>query len=131
MDGMVQEDIEKKLRRGKAYSKYLQVLLWIFIAGWFLTDIIVLYSRFVSKSDHFGTKTTILVVGVFSALLVLVFLAIYYCNNLVKKYAKQLEESPKTKNKLRRMALESLNSRLASGEISKKQHEEMKKALEK
>jgi uncharacterized membrane protein len=131
MEGMEQEDIEEKLRRAKAHRKYLQVLLWIFIAGWFFTDIILLYSRFVSKSNHFGTKTILSVVGVFLALLVFVLLAIYYGNNLVKKYTKRLEESPKRKNELRRMALKSLDSRLANGEITQKEYEEMKKTLEK
>ena len=127
----VQEEIEKKLRRAKVLRKYLQVLLWIFIAGWFFTDILLLYSRIVSKSNHFGTKTIISIVGLFLALLAVVLLAIYYSGNLVKKYTKQLEESPKMKNELRRMALKSLDSRLANGEITKKEYEEMKKTLEK
>jgi uncharacterized membrane protein len=135
MDGMeqkeVQEEIEKKLRRAKKHRKYLEVLLWIFIASWFFIDILLLYSRIVSKSNHFDTKTIISIVGLFLALLAAVLLAIYYCSNLVKKYTKQLEESPKTKNELRRMALKSLNLRLANGEITQKEYEEMKKTLEK
>jgi glucan phosphoethanolaminetransferase (alkaline phosphatase superfamily) len=114
MEGMGGEVIEEKLRRAKARSKYLQVLLWILFGGWLFTDILLLYSRIVSKSNHFGTNTVIKIVALFLALLAVVLLAIYHYNNLVKKYTKQLEESPKRKNELRRMALKSLDSRLAN-----------------
>jgi uncharacterized membrane protein len=131
MEVMGGEMIEEKLRRAKAHRKYLQVLLWVFIAGWLFTDILLVYSRIVSKSNHFGTGTVIEIVALFLALLAVVLLAIHYCDNLVKKYTKQLEESPKRKNELRRMALKSLDSRLANGEITQKEYEEMKKTLEK
>ena len=131
MEGIAEEAIEEKLRKAKARSKYLQALLWIFIGGWFFTDILLLYSRVVSKSNHFGTDTVIKIVALFLALLVVVLLAIYRYNNLVKKYTKQLEESPKRKNELRRMALKNLDSRLANGDITKKEYKEMKETLEK
>lgn len=121
---MEKDGIKEKLRRAKAHRRQSEVLFCIFIVGLIFTDILL-------KSNHIGTRTGIAIFVPFWALGVAGVMAILHYDNLVKKYNKQLEESPKKKNKLLRMELKSLDLRLAKEEITKKKYEEMKKALEK
>lgn len=125
---MDKDGTEEKLRRAKANLRQSQVLFCISI-------VIVIFTMILLRLKHLETKTGIAIFGIFWPLGIAGFIGFMYYGRIVGKYKKPLEESPKKKNpkmknEERRRALKSLDSRLANGEITKKEYEERKKALE-